>query len=377
MTYTINSFEERGVAIPFTGATLAHARLRTEMAGEGLRREFLLPNFVDGGSATFVVDFKHLPSIVELNLEDQALYDLLSDVREITPVAIYKVITEMQAKGFAGAGKARSAKREIKAAKDAVMYNQYQLVIAALRKISPGVENFEIVHLMAPEGQARAKEGFRHFADAQGTTGNGIMEKLNKWAEIVSPVGLQNGDMPGYLTAKLKQLQRLSADLKVYLNKQPPEVQMVGRTIIETAQQASSIVLNEIATIYRCEEKIENVLSKSDHAFEQLQKRINTIAWMLDGWGQLIEAWNNSDEHLKADRRAVVEMIGNNLPIIPRAMTVSSRLHVHSSRLSPGGTVRANIDWRTLAPDTEMLQRLATSVQHRVMQHRGYQPVAA
>ena len=26
MTYTINSFEERGVAIPFTGATLAHAK---------------------------------------------------------------------------------------------------------------------------------------------------------------------------------------------------------------------------------------------------------------------------------------------------------------------------------------------------------------
>tara|TARA_R100001143_G_scaffold7081_1_gene9362 strand:+ start:81635 stop:82768 length:1134 start_codon:yes stop_codon:yes gene_type:complete len=377
VTYPINSFEERGVAIPFTGATLAHARLRAEMSNNHLKLSFLLPNFLDGGSGTYVVPFKHLPTMVELNLEDQALFEQLAELREVTPLAVHASLMDMRSKGYAGVAKTRAAKREIKNAGDAVTYNQYRLVISALREISPDAEAFEIAHLITQDGQTRAKEGFKHFAAAQQTSPNAIMVKLNKWAEIVSPIGLKNSEMPGHLAIKLKQLQRLSEDLKSYLSQQPPEVQMVGRAILDTAKQASQLVLNEIATIHRCEEKIQHVLSKSDSAFEQLQQRINTIAWVMDGWGHLIEAWNASDDSLKADRRVVVEMIGANLPLIPRSLNVASSTYVATSRRSTGGSVRANVDWRTLTPDTEMLQRLAATVSRHMAPQGRYQRIAA
>ena len=156
MTYPINSFEERGVAIPFTGATLAHARLRAEMSNNHLKLSFLLPNFLDGGSGTYVVPFKHLPTMVELNLEDQALFEQLAELREVTPLAVHASLMDMRSKGYAGVAKTRAAKREIKNAGDAVTYNQYRLVISALREISPDAEAFEIARSPGNKAQTVA-----------------------------------------------------------------------------------------------------------------------------------------------------------------------------------------------------------------------------
>lgn len=355
MQYLPSTFEERGVTVPFTSQAVVNARLR----GPDIKhREFLLPG-LSGGEGTYVIPFKALESLVELNLYDQALLERLTDAPTITPFDLRHMVRDVEAKGYGGVMKARAAKAEIQSEESIGLFNQCLLIVRALKLLSNDSHDMDIKVLITPEGQRLAKEQFRGYADKAGTTSDEIMRKLDTWARLIGTIGVKLADHPGYLRRNYIVLQAMVADMKDYLSKEPPEVQFMGRGVIDSAKMASDLALREMDACWTYEANIGNTLENSQTTMRDMEAHVQTLSWIMDGWQRLMHAWNGSGESFRGQRRKVLEMIYENLPILPKSILKADQADSLSGiREAQKGWVKANTDWRTAELDQEMVGRL-------------------
>ncbi|MDF1749844.1 MAG: hypothetical protein P1V34_13315 [Alphaproteobacteria bacterium] len=355
MQYLPSTFEERGVNVPFTSDVVRNARLR---GSSPKNREFLLPG-LSGGEGTYVVPFKALPTLVELNLYDQTLVDNLEGLPSITPFDLRQVVLDMDARGFGGVPRTRAAKREIENAENVGLFNQCLLIVRALKLLAEDSLDLDLKVLITPAGQKLAKEQFKSYAEKSNTTPDEIMQKLEQWARLTGTIGVKNADHPGYLRQTYIHLQTMGADIKEYLTKEPPEVQFMGRGINESAKLTSEIANREMEKCWSFEHDIGKALANADKTMQAMQEHVQTISWIIDGWARLIEAWNESSESFRGQRRKVLEMIYENLPILPKSVLIGDQFDKLSGiRETQKGWVKANTDWRTEELDQEMLGRL-------------------
>ncbi|HAE01658.1 MAG TPA: hypothetical protein DCG04_09405 [Rhodospirillaceae bacterium] len=355
MQYLPSTFDERGVNVPFTSEVVRNARLRGSTAKN---REFLLPG-LSGGEGTYVVPFKALSSLVDLNMYDQALLDGLNDLTAITPFDLRQVILDMDARGYGGVPRTRAAKREIKNAEDVRLFNQCLLIVRALKLLADDSLDLDLKVLITPEGQKLAKEQFRSYAEKSNTTPDEIMQKLERWARLTGTIGVKNADHPGYLRQTYIHMQAMTADIKEYLSKEPPEVQFMGRGINDSAKLTSEIANREMEKCWSFEQDIGTALTHADRTMKLMEEHVQTISWIIDGWPRLIEAWNESSESFRGQRRKVLEMIYENLPILPKSVLIGDQIDkLNGIRETQKGWVKANTDWRTEQLDQEMLGRL-------------------
>lgn len=351
-----NSFEERGVAVPFETEAIRNARLRGESAK---RREALLPG-LSGGDGTYVVPYKALPELVELTLYDRALYAAIEEQHdELAPMDMRQIVLEVDAQGYGGVDRTKAAKQELSYADTVAIFNQCLLIVRALKLLADDSLDMDVKVLITPEGQKRAKEHFRGYAQHAGTSSDEIMRKLEQWARLIGTIGVRHAEHVGYLRRDQLRLKGLTDDMRGYIEKEPPEAQFMGRGVIEAADLASEIIDEEVEACWAYETSIAKTLENAGPAMADLRKRIETISWVLDGWRRMMDAWDDSAETFRSQRRKVLEMIYENLPVLPKSILARNQLEKASViREQQKGWVKANTDWRTEELDEEMLGRL-------------------
>jgi len=350
------TFQERGVAVPFETPAVRNARLRGENAK---RREALLPG-LSGGEGTYVVPFKALPDLVELTLYDRALFDAVAaEDDELAPMDMREIVLQVDAQGYAGVDRTKAAKQELAYADTVAIFNQCLLIVRALKLLADDSLDMDVKVLITPDGQKRAKEHFRGYAQQAGTSSDEIMRKLEQWARLIGTVGVRHAEHVGYLRRDQMRLTEMTEDLRAYIAKEPPEAQAMGRGIIEAADLASEIVDQEVEACWAYESAIARTLENAGPAMADLRKRIETISWVLDGWRRMMDAWDDSAESFRSQRRKVLEMIYENLPVLPKSILQRNQLEKASViREQQKGWVKANTDWRTEELDDEMIGRL-------------------
>ncbi|MEQ8604147.1 MAG: hypothetical protein RIB45_12595 [Marivibrio sp.] len=351
-----NSFQERGVAVPFETDAVRNARLRGESAK---RREALLPG-LSGGEGTYVVPFKALPELVELTLYDRALFDAVeAEDDELAPMDMREIVLQVDAQGYGGVDRTKAAKQELAYADTVAIFNQCLLIVRALKLLADDSLDMDLKVLITPEGQRLAKEHFRGYAQHAGTSSDEIMRKLEQWARLIGTVGVRQAEHVGYLRRDQIRLKEMTDDLRAYIAKEPPEAQAMGRGIVEAADLASEIVDEEVEACWAYEASIAKTLENAGPAMADLRKRIETISWVLDGWRRMMDAWDDSAEAFRSQRRKVLEMIYENLPVLPKSILQRNQLEKASViREQQKGWVKANTDWRTEELDEEMVGRL-------------------
>ncbi|MDF1749444.1 MAG: hypothetical protein P1V34_11285 [Alphaproteobacteria bacterium] len=355
-TYLPNSFEERGVTVPFTSDPVRNARLRGEIAEE---REFLLPS-LSGGKGTYVVPFKALGATIDLNLYDQALIQHLTDAETFTPFDLRRLVLDVDAKGYGGVPKARAAKRALQNERKVVSYNQCLLILRALEVLSSKPVGLDVTALMTPEGQNLAKEQFKIYSVTWHTTSEELMQKFQLWANIIWAIGVKETDHPGYLAQTYTNIQVMIDDIKDHLTKEPPEVQVIGKGIIDAATLTREIALREIEVCWGYETDIADTLSHFEDAMRDMAARVQKVSWILDGWARLFETWKESEDSFRGERRKILERIYEGLPILPKVALAKRQVDILSGiRETQKSWVKANMDWRTEEMDQEMMQRLS------------------
>ena len=74
----------------------------------------------------------------------------------------------------------------------------------------------------------------------------------------------------------------------------------------------------------------------------------------------MMDAWDESADSFRSQRCKVLEMIYENIPILPKDLLGKGDLEkVSNIREQQKGWVKANTDWRTAEIDTEMMNRLS------------------
>lgn len=354
--YLPNSFEDRGVTIPFTNEVIRNARLRGEDPEE---REFLLPG-LSGGDGTYVVPYESLGDLIEMNLYDRALVDHLRDAFTITPLDLRQAVLEIDAKGYGGVDKAKAAKQELAYSENVGVFNQCLLILRALKLLAEGSAEMDLKVLITPEGQKKAKEHFTSYAEKAGTSADDIMKKLEFWANLIGLIGVRGADHPGCLLKEQSRLLSLSGDLRGYLEKEPSEVQFMGNGIVKAAEVASEIVTEHMEKCWALEDDIGQTLENSAETMDALKEQLDTVSWVLDGWQRMIDAWDESADSFRSARRKVLEMMYDNIPLLPRNILGNAHMEtVNLLREQQSGWVKENMDWRTNELDSEMAARLS------------------
>lgn len=356
MLFLPSTFAERGVTVPFTTDVARNARLRGEIAEE---REFLLPA-LSGGKGTYVVPFKALSATIDLNLYDQALLEHLTDAETFTPFDLRRIVIDVDAKGYGGVPKAKAAKKTLREERTVVSYNQCLLILRALSVLSTEPVKLDVSILMTEDGQGLAKEQFKLYSAKWNTTSEDLMHTFQVWAKIIWAIGAKGAERPGYLTQIYTSIQGMIDDIKDHLTKEPPEVQFVGRGVIDAASLTNEIALREMDACWGYEVDLAATLSQSDKAMRDMADRIQKVSWILDGWARLVQVWKESEESFRGERRKILERIYEDLPILPKAALKGKQLDILSGiRETQKSWVKANMDWRTEEMDQEMMQRLS------------------
>jgi len=353
--YLPNSFEERGVTIPFSTDAIRNARLRGD---NPKRREFLLPG-LSGGEGTYVIPFHALPDVVEMNMYDRALVERLEEVPAITPLDLRQMVLEIDAAGFGGIERSTSAKKELASAETVGLFNQCMLIIRALKLLSDESEELDLKVLITPEGQRLAKQQFAGYAQKAGTTSDDVMKKLETWANLIGLVGVRAADHPGHLMREQTRLLAMTEDLREFIRKEPPEAQFMGKGVIQASELASGIVNQELEAVWAYEDDIAHSLENAGATMDSVKNHLSTISWVLDGWERMVHDWNDSSDSFRNARRKVLEMIYENMPILPKDILGRDQMEeVKTIREHQSGWVKANVDWRTDEMDGEMMARL-------------------
>lgn len=354
--YLPNSFEDRGVTIPFTNEVIRNARLRGDDPED---REFLLPG-LSGGDGTYVVPYDSLGDLIELNLYDRALVDHLRDAFTITPLDLRQAVLDIDAKGYGGVDKAKAAKQEIEYSGNVGIFNQCLLIVRAVKLLTDDSTDLDLKVLITPAGQKKAKEHFNSYAEKAGTSADEIMKKLEYWANLIGLIGVRGADHPGCLLKEQTRLLGLSGDLKAYLEKEPSEVQFMGNGVVKAAEVAGELVIEHMEKCWALEDDIGQTLENSAETMVTLKEQLDTVSWVLDGWQRMIDAWDESAESFRSARRKVIEMMYENIPILPRNILGGAHMEaVNLLREQQTGWVKENMDWRTNELDTEMVARLS------------------
>ncbi len=353
--YLPNSFEERGVTIPFTTPTVRSARLRGDRPS---KREFLLPG-LSGGDGTYVIPFDALPELIELNMYDRALLEHLNGAESVTPLDLRQMVLKVDSEGFGGLERTTAAKQELAYAENVGLFNQCLLIIRALKLLSDDAQELDLKVLITPEGQRLAKQQFAGYAAKAGTTSDDVMKKLEYWANLIGLIGVRDADHPGHLMREQTRLLAMTEDLREYIKKEPPEAQFMGKGVISAAELASGIVNDELQAAWSFEDNIAQSLENAEATMNSVRGHLDTISWVLDGWERMIDDWNDSSDSFRNARRKVLEMIYENMPILPKDILGRDQLdEAITIREKQTGWVKANVDWRTEEMDGEMLARL-------------------
>ena len=136
------TFEQRGVYVPFTTPILAYARLRRPIGGS---LEVLIPGLA-GGSETYIIPYKVLPDVLNLLVHDRALHEELLNLRKISPGRVRQSANLVAMTGLGGPALAKRAKQDRQSEQELptlILFSLIRNAISQLAPSHPGVANLD------------------------------------------------------------------------------------------------------------------------------------------------------------------------------------------------------------------------------------------
>ncbi|MDF1749729.1 MAG: hypothetical protein P1V34_12740 [Alphaproteobacteria bacterium] len=310
------TFEQRGVYIPFTTPILAYARLRRPIGGS---LEILIPGLA-GGSETYVIPYKVLPEVLNLFVHDRALHEELLHLRKISPSQVRQSANLVAMTGLGGPALAKRAKQEKKAELELPAIILFSLIRSAISQLAPshpGVSELDEKKIATPEGLKLARDALGGYAQTIGERGDKIYGRLERWANALSPSGTSDGAVKGPLMTLLVALEDLTVDLSKWLIQEPPDTAEMAQRTVTAARAAAQRARDHLNAIAGLEENMAEPLRDFDETETKVISHVERMALMLDGWQRVIDLWEIGRSGDRFFQRDTLESFAQYLPILP------------------------------------------------------------
>ncbi|OSQ40841.1 hypothetical protein [Thalassospira mesophila] len=310
------TFEARGVRTPFTTRPLRFARVVRDPYNKLVIN---LPG-LSGGLGTYEMPLETMRQIFDLSVHDRMLFDELAPVSKPNPELVRRAARNIAQTGVGGIRLAREAERQTAIEQVSRDTGQLTLVHQALLKLGgEGVQDMKITDLATPDGQKRARAALDRFARDAGTKNQSVVDTLEQWSILTAPVGLTIEGCSGPLRDLVNGLRRISSELEEWSTSEMSNIRFMASHVINGAGATYDHAVRWLRTIDRWNNDIGAVLRDWPKARREIERSIDRLWWLLDGWEELIARWRAATEVNRTEQRDALEELASFLPVIPIA----------------------------------------------------------
>ncbi len=337
--YRPATFQERGVAVPYTTPVLAGARARLAERG-GI--ELIVPN-PSGGSGIYVMPCTSLRSLCRITVHDSRLTDRLATVRILTPATVRQVALTVAVEGLAGRAAMEAAERAIEQDQRDTELTRYLLVVTLADRLAPAeFADADWRHEpRRPDLEQRAQAIAMRSAAALGRSPADLLAVIDALTEVFSPTGLAGQSPAARVPRLIASLAVLRGDLATWIKERPCDTHLeLADTIVESASRGIAAAEAALTTAHAMARDIAALLSAWRRSPEKVADIVDRSEWLIDGWPQICQLWRASGG--PDERCAAMAEMALLVPTLPREV---------DERGSATGASRQSIsfdkDWRS------------------------------
>jgi hypothetical protein len=316
-----NTFQARGVNVPFVNGKLKPVRLRAHPGQRPKEWEAVFENYAGvEDRQSLVMQWVHVPNWTQLDSRDRALFDAIVATFADTPLDPLTMRTlalaadrdhaeDPAVREFAKArlDQARKdrfqayisllaqATRECGVARgDQVMAKANSLVLMAAIRATPGEA--------ANSGQALTEKVFGYLAQQAKIPPALVIERIEDISEILSPIGAINLDadpgarQEGHLALAFARLEKFRDAMREHEKRVSDEAANRALLVQFSASQFRDYVSDRLSDIEQQLSHFVAVVRDHEKIREAIAGWARDISFALDGWGELIDVWDRAHE---------------------------------------------------------------------------------
>ena len=348
--YNALTFQERGVAVPFTTPLLGGTRARES----NKHRLDLIVRNPAGGAGVYVMPWTGITALCRPTLHDKVLNARLAALDRLTPATIRQAARAIAAEGLAGEHAMAAARTATDTDKSDRVITNHHLLAALVRQVNivPGATDPN-----APDLDARARQTVAWLAPHLGQPIIWAVGALDSLADIMAGIGVVSGGDAGRIPRLIGLLRRTRDEIGAWSETQRNEerVSCADRicAMAETTLSLAAAALLKARVITEDMVGVLRTWARDPDAVTRLTARPE---WLLDGWEQVCLIWNYAEGD--AERCAALIEIVENLPVQPREASMRDQnAHDLDNLFLMRRPIALNEDWRTGAAVFDLIAR--------------------
>jgi hypothetical protein len=307
-----STFQERGVAAPFTAPLLAGARIRGS-ARCGV--ELVVPN-PSGAPGTYVLPWSAAAEAYRPTLHDTVLLQRLAGPVPLHPRAVRAVALEVARDGLAGHQARIAAEIAAKADRSERLRAASRLLRALSAQVEPSVRRSSADTGWSAASDRQINPLFRRLSSILGCTSQQIREAVASLSDLFAPVGLAPNDNGSRVARQIDRLRQTRDQLtKLSASGDESDAYRLLQSVIfsmETALDCTQATFGDARAAFT------DPLTLLKH---WIATPANVVAlatrteWILDGWERISSLWQIT--HGDMARRGMIPEIAQLVPILP------------------------------------------------------------
>lgn len=344
------TFQERGVAAPFTTPALLGARLRLTARG---KLEIVAVNPA-GGRGVYVLPWAGVSGLCRPTVHDIVLGRRIGALPDLSPAAVRAVAREVAAEGMAGRGAAAAAHMAVLTDQQDRIVTNFHLLLALIAQVEPTeLEDLGAGRNRPAELEQRAGRAIARIGPKLGRSPTAIATALEELAACFAGIGMADQTPPARIPRAMAAVARLRAETSEWGLKHKGESATHAETISAFVDMTLSCVRRALADVHAITEDMARLVRGLAGASAVLGERLARPDWLLDGWDRLCGIWSYADGD--SARHAALAEIVPLLPVLPR-----------ETAAWVGAPVAIDATWRSREPRRHYEERPIGSLFERI-----------
>jgi hypothetical protein len=341
-TYRPATFQERGVAVPFTTPLLTGARARH---GTRCNVELVVRN-PSGGQGYYIVPCASIRSLCRLTVHDSRLNRIISSLPVLTPSTVRQAALAVAAQGLAGRPAMAAGQAALAKDRQDRISTEYLLLGALAEQTAPeAFKGLDWRRHPSMEVERQTQRIVAELARSRNQSPDALSSTLEALAETFAPIGIV-----GQLTeARLPRLLRdVTAMHAALTERSRATCEGVLFELTDMVASRAGPITTASAKVLNATKALTRDVAGLLHSWSRSRERVLELAakpdWLLDGWEEVCLLWRSS-RSLEQQRATMIEM-AHRMPVLPREIEQWGALAAIPSEAVAGQLISFDQKWR-------------------------------
>jgi hypothetical protein len=352
--YHPTTFQERGVALPFTTPQLGGARVRLSH-NRGV--ELIVRNLA-GGRGVYVMPLTAMSALCRPTLFDKVVCNRVAFLETVTPATVRAIARATAAEGLAGEGAMQAAHAAAKTEacdRRAVVHHLLSCLVRQVH-LDPDAP-FPVPGPNSPDLDTRARQIIDWLAPRLGQSTGWTVKAVNALADAMTGIGVIAGAESGRLPGLVSRLGTMRGEIAEWANThRDADRVLLAHSFCSISDFTRSVAATMITETRMLVGDMVRLLRQWAADPASVVRVAARPEWMLDGWEQICLIWGFAQDN--AARRVALVEIANYIPVIPKELRLWGGGRANMADLfTEHAHIALNEDWCTGAALYDLVAR--------------------